>query len=176
MFPLNLMDNFYFIISTRFKLAIFHRHKRHLIHFYDTFTMAIFECHRKILCTYFRRLVSMVIIHEKISNKTQFAKRNLISGLTNNRLQAYCKHNLEHNIHVQNVLQILEASDKMNVPDIKKFALSMIVRDFAQVARLPKMRNLNRHLLIEIIEAMGDVVSELSPNGDVSASGIHSDI
>lgn len=96
-------------------------------------------------------------------------------GLTNNRLQAYCKHNLEHNIHVQNVLQILEASDKMNVPDIKKFALSMIVRDFAQVARLPKMRNLNRHLLLEIIEAMGDVVSELNPNNDLS-SGVHSDI
>lgn len=100
---------------------------------------------------------------------------NLFLGLTNNRLQAYCKHNLEHNIHVQNVLQILEASDKMNVPDIKKFALSMIVRDFAQVARLPKMRNLNRHLLLEIIEAMGDVVSELNPNNDLS-SGVHSDI
>lgn len=100
----------------------------------------------------------------------------IYSGLTNNRLQAYCKHNLEHNIHVQNVLQILEASDKMNVPDIKKFALSMIVRDFAQVARLPKMRNLNRHLLLEIIEAMGDVVSELNPNNDLTSSGVHSDI
>lgn len=98
------------------------------------------------------------------------------SGLTNNRLQAYCKHNLEHNIHVQNVLQILEASDKMSVPDIKKFALSMIVRDFAQVARLPKMKNLNRHLLLEIIEAMGEVVAEFNPNNDLTTSGVHSDI
>lgn len=97
-------------------------------------------------------------------------------GLTNNRLQAYCKHNLEHNIHVQNVLQILEASDKMNVPDIKKFALSMIVRDFAQIARLPKMKSLNRQLLLEIIEAMGDVVAELNPNNDLTTSGVHSDI
>lgn len=77
---------------------------------------------------------------------------------------------------MQNVLQILEASDKMSVPDIKKFALSMIVRDFAQVARLPKMRNLNRHLLIEIIEAMGDVVSELNPQNDLMSSGVHNDI
>lgn len=98
------------------------------------------------------------------------------AGLTNNRLQAYCKHNLEHNIHVQNVLQILEASDKMSVPDIKKFALSMIVRDFAQVARLPKMRNLSRHLLIEIIEAVGEVISELNPNNDLMIAGVHSDI
>lgn len=100
----------------------------------------------------------------------------LLVGLTNNRLEAYCKHNLEHNIHVENVLQILEASDKMNIPDIKKFALSMIVCDFAQVARLPKMRNLNKHLLLEIIEAMGDVVAELNPNNDLTSSAVHSDI
>lgn len=98
------------------------------------------------------------------------------SGLTNNRLQAYCKHNLEHNIHVENVLQILEASDKMNVPDIKSFALGMIVRDFSQVARLPKMKSLNRNLLLEIIEAMGDVVAELNLNNELTTSGLHGDI
>lgn len=90
-------------------------------------------------------------------------------------MQAYCKHNLEHNIHVTNVLQILEASDKMNVPDIKKFALSMIVRDYAQVYKLPKIKALNHHLLLEIIDAMGEVVSELNPNNDL-ISGAHSDI
>lgn len=54
-------------------------------------------------------------------------------GFSNNRLQAFCKHNLEHNIHFENVLQILEASDKMNIPDIKAYALRMIVHDFSQV-------------------------------------------
>lgn len=54
-------------------------------------------------------------------------------GFTNNRLQAFCKHNLEHNIHFENVLQILEASDKMNIPEIKAYALRMIVHDFSQV-------------------------------------------
>lgn len=97
-------------------------------------------------------------------------------GLTNNRLRAYCKHNLEHNIHVQNVLQILEASDRMNVPGIKKYALSMIVREFAQVARLPKMQHLNRSLLLEVIEAMADVLGELRFSNDLSAISVHSDI
>lgn len=94
-------------------------------------------------------------------------------------MQAYCKHNLEQNIHVENVLDILEASDKVDVPDIKKFALSMIVRDFAQVTKLPKLKTLSRELLVEIIESMGDAtthtISEISLN-DLTSYGIHSDI
>lgn len=97
-------------------------------------------------------------------------------GFSNGRLQAYCKHNLEHNIHVQNVLQILEASDKMNVPDIKNYALSMIVRDFSQVARLPKMQMLSRDLLLEVIEAMADVLGEIRFNQDFTSISVHSDI
>lgn len=97
-------------------------------------------------------------------------------GFTNNRLQAFCKHNLEHNIHFQNVLQILEASDKMNVPDIKNYALTMIVRDFSLVARLPKMQNLSRELLLEVIEAMADVLGEIRFKQDLTMISIHSDI
>lgn len=100
----------------------------------------------------------------------------MIQGLTNNRLQAFCKHNLEHNIHVQNVLQILEASDKMNVPDIKKYALSIIVRDFSQVARLPKMQNLSRDLLLEVIAAMAEVLGEIRFNNELTSLSVHSDI
>ena len=36
-------------------------------------------------------------------------------GFTNNRLQAFCKQNLEMNVSVNNVVQILEASDKIQV-------------------------------------------------------------
>lgn len=77
---------------------------------------------------------------------------------------------------MQNVLQILEASDKMKVPDIKKYALSMIVRDFSQVARLPKMQNLSRDLLLEVIEAMADVLGEIRFNHDFTSISVHSDI
>ena len=45
-------------------------------------------------------------------------------GFTNNRLQAFCKQNLETNITFENVLQILEAADRMQAVDMKKFALT----------------------------------------------------
>lgn len=77
---------------------------------------------------------------------------------------------------MQNVLQILEASDKMNVPDIKKYALSMIVRDYSQVARLPKINDLSRELLLEIIEAMADVLAEIRFSHDLTSISVHSDI
>lgn len=100
----------------------------------------------------------------------------MIKGFTNNRLQAFCKHNLEHNITYDNVLQILEASDKMNVPDIKNYALRMIVHDFSQVARLPKMRMLSRDLLLGIIMAMADTLGEIRMNHDLTSISIHSDM
>lgn len=81
-------------------------------------------------------------------------------AFTNNRLQAFCKHNLEHNISHENVLQILEASDRMDVPDIKNYALRMIVQEYAQVVRLPKMKNLSRDLLLDVIMAVADILNE----------------
>ncbi|RZF36495.1 hypothetical protein LSTR_LSTR015297 [Laodelphax striatellus] len=48
-------------------------------------------------------------------------------GFTNNRLQAFCKQNLEMNVTVENVLQILEAADRMQALDMKKYALRLIV-------------------------------------------------
>lgn len=97
-------------------------------------------------------------------------------GFTNKRLQAFCKHNVEHNIHYDNVLQILEASDKMNLPDIKNYALRMIVQDFAQVASLPKMKELSRDLLLEVIQAVGELLGEIRFNQDFASISIHSDL
>ena len=54
-------------------------------------------------------------------------------GFTNNRLQAFCKQNLEMNVTFENVLQILEAADRMQAIDIKKYALSLIVRHLEKV-------------------------------------------
>lgn len=98
-------------------------------------------------------------------------------GFTNNRLQAFCKHNLENNINFENVLQILEASDKMNVPDIKNYALRLIVHDFSLVARLPKMKLLSRELLLDIINSMAEILGESRISQDLMSSiSIHSDI
>lgn len=96
---------------------------------------------------------------------------------TNNRLQAFCKHNLENNIMYDNVLQILEASDKMNVPDIKSYALRMIVHDFGMVGKLPKIKTLSRDLLLDIINAVSDVMGETRLSQDmISHLSINSDI
>lgn len=52
----------------------------------------------------------------------------------------------------------------------------MIVRDFSQVARLPKMQTLSRDLLLEVIEAMADVLGEIRFNQDFTSISVHSDI
>lgn len=54
-------------------------------------------------------------------------------GFTNNRLQAFCKQNLEMNVTFENVIQILEAADRMQACDMKKYALNHIVHHFSQV-------------------------------------------
>ncbi|XP_078277292.1 leucine-zipper-like transcriptional regulator 1 isoform X3 [Rhinoraja longicauda] len=54
-------------------------------------------------------------------------------GFTNNRLQAYCKQNLEMNVTVENVLQILEAADKTQALDMKKHCLHIIVHHFTKL-------------------------------------------
>lgn len=98
-------------------------------------------------------------------------------GFSNNRLQQFCKHNLENNINYENVLQILEASDKMNVIDIKNYALRLIVHDFSLVAKLPKMKLLSRELLLDIITAMAELMGESRLSQDLMSSiSIHSDI
>lgn len=54
-------------------------------------------------------------------------------GFTNNRLQAFCKQNLETNVTSENVLEILEAADRMQATDMKKYALNLIVHHFSKV-------------------------------------------
>ncbi|MGH0177996.1 UNVERIFIED_CONTAM: hypothetical protein FKN15_076111 [Acipenser sinensis] len=54
-------------------------------------------------------------------------------GFSNNRLQAYCKQNLEMNVTVENVLQILEAADKTQALDMKKHCLHIIVHQFIKI-------------------------------------------
>lgn len=100
-------------------------------------------------------------------------------GFTNNRLQAFCKHNLEHNITFDNVLQILEAADKMHVSDIKDHALQIVVHNFNQVIKQPKMQNMSRELLLEILMAIADSVGveglNRALNQDMAAISIHSE-
>ncbi|PNF37011.1 Leucine-zipper-like transcriptional regulator 1 [Cryptotermes secundus] len=95
-------------------------------------------------------------------------------GFTNNRLQAFCKQNLEMNVTFENVIQILEAADRMHTSDMKKYALSLIVHHFPKVARLPKFQTLSRELLLEILAALAEK-SDLKLCQDMSSNSISSD-
>ncbi|ELT93946.1 hypothetical protein CAPTEDRAFT_218846 [Capitella teleta] len=99
-------------------------------------------------------------------------------GFTNHRLQAYCKHNLEMNVSFKNVVQILEAADRIQAHDMKKHALSIIVHHYPKVAKLPQIRLLSRELLLDILDALAQdmalkesrYLSDISSLGDDSLS------
>ncbi|XP_076453190.1 leucine-zipper-like transcriptional regulator 1 isoform X2 [Babylonia areolata] len=93
-------------------------------------------------------------------------------GFTNNRLQAFCKHNLEMNVSCQNVIQILEAADKIQAMDMKKHALNIIVHNFPKVARLPHIENLSKQMLLEIFQALADEMSESRLCQDMSNASL----
>nr|XP_013223390.2 leucine-zipper-like transcriptional regulator 1 [Columba livia] len=81
-------------------------------------------------------------------------------GFSNNRLQAYCKQNLEMNVTVENVLQILEAADKTQALDMKRHCLHIIVHQFIKVSKLPHLRSLSQLLLVDIIESLAKHISD----------------
>lgn len=83
---------------------------------------------------------------------------------SNNRLQVFCKHNLERNVSSENVIQILVAADKSQtqcqvVKNFKQVALNLIVKNFNQVVYQPAFSNLSRELLLDILYAMAEVKS-----------------
>uniref|UniRef100_A0A7M4E9A6 Leucine zipper like post translational regulator 1 n=1 Tax=Crocodylus porosus TaxID=8502 RepID=A0A7M4E9A6_CROPO len=81
-------------------------------------------------------------------------------GFFNNRLQAYCKQNLEMNVTAENVLQILEAADKTQALDMKRHCLHIIVHQFTKVSKLPNLRFLSQPLLLDIIESLANHISD----------------
>lgn len=81
-------------------------------------------------------------------------------GFSNNRLQTFCKQNLEMNVTFQNVIQILEAAHRMQVLDMKKYCLDLIVHHYPEVVRLPRFRMLHKELLLDIAYAVANSMSE----------------
>ncbi|KAG1650537.1 Leucine-zipper-like transcriptional regulator 1 [Nymphon striatum] len=96
-------------------------------------------------------------------------------GFANNRLQAYCKQNLEMNVTIDNVLQILDAADRIQALDMKKYALNLIVHHFPKVQNLPRMRCLSHELLLDILSALANEMSDSKLCQDVSSVSICSD-
>lgn len=95
-------------------------------------------------------------------------------GFSNNRLQAFCKQNLEMNVTFENVIQILEAADKMQATDMKKYALDLIVHHFTKVAKLPRLRMLSKELILDILEVLAESL-DINMRNDVSSGALNSD-
>lgn len=95
-------------------------------------------------------------------------------GFTNNRLQAFCKQNLEMNVTFENVIQILEAADRMQATDMKKYALDLIVHHFPKVAKLPRLRMLSKELILDILEVLAESL-DMNMRNDVTCSFIIND-
>ncbi|XP_023228319.1 leucine-zipper-like transcriptional regulator 1 [Centruroides sculpturatus] len=96
-------------------------------------------------------------------------------GFSNNRLQAFCKQNLEMNVTFENVIQILEAADRIQAIDMKKYALNLIVHHFPKVARLPRFHLLSRELLLDILAALADDMSDSKLCQDMSSASLCTD-
>ena len=93
---------------------------------------------------------------------------------------------------MENVLQILEAADRSQAADMKKYALNLIVRHFSkvkhcvrlldnnsnifhQVARQHRMELLSKELLLDIVHAVADECQDNKLIQDVSCCSINSD-
>lgn len=59
-------------------------------------------------------------------------------NFSNIRLQAICKQNLERNVTHETVIDVLEAADRIQAIDMKKYALELIVLNFKKVQWLWK--------------------------------------
>ncbi|XP_028396682.1 leucine-zipper-like transcriptional regulator 1 [Dendronephthya gigantea] len=77
-------------------------------------------------------------------------------GFTNNRLQAICKSNLEMNVSFKNVVEVLEAADKIGATEMKKHALTLIAQDFPKVTESRSISKLSRDLLLDILYTLAE--------------------
>lgn len=96
-------------------------------------------------------------------------------AFANNRLQAFCKQNLEMNVTSDNVIHILEAADRMQANDMKKYALNLIVLNFTKVAYSPKLYALSKELILDIMRALANEMSDPKLCQDMSSVSISSD-
>ncbi|XP_022913249.1 leucine-zipper-like transcriptional regulator 1 homolog [Onthophagus taurus] len=99
----------------------------------------------------------------------------LFYNFTNNRLQAFCKQNLEMNVNVDNMIQLFEAAHKMQTTDIKSYAKSLIVLNITKIAKLEQLKSLSRELLLEILLAVANDLEQPKICQDLSSISLNSE-
>lgn len=61
-------------------------------------------------------------------------------NFSNIRLQTFCKQNLERNVTPETVIEVLEAADRIQATDMKKYALDLIALNFTKVFIVSRIR------------------------------------
>lgn len=61
-------------------------------------------------------------------------------NFSNIRLQTFCKQNLERNVTPETVIEVLEAADRIQATDMKKYALDLIAFNFTKVLSVRRIR------------------------------------
>eukprot|EP00405_Crypthecodinium_cohnii_P046396 CAMPEP_0206586266 /NCGR_PEP_ID=MMETSP0325_2-20121206/36914_1 /ASSEMBLY_ACC=CAM_ASM_000347 /TAXON_ID=2866 /ORGANISM="Crypthecodinium cohnii, Strain Seligo" /LENGTH=857 /DNA_ID=CAMNT_0054093979 /DNA_START=48 /DNA_END=2621 /DNA_ORIENTATION=+ len=87
-------------------------------------------------------------------------------GLTNLRLKHFCELNVRDSFDEAHVLQLFEASSRLNVDVVRAMALDFIVANFNTVCRQPALELLDKPLLIEIIKGLAEKLPQRAGGGD----------
>ncbi|XP_050307728.1 leucine-zipper-like transcriptional regulator 1 [Anthonomus grandis grandis] len=77
-------------------------------------------------------------------------------NFSNIRLQTFCKQNLERNVTHETVLEVLEAADRIQATDMKKYALDLIALNFTKVVKQPRFKMLDKALILDILYILAD--------------------
>ena len=83
-------------------------------------------------------------------------------GFANLQLHAHCKASLEQNVCVDNVVSLLEASDSIDLKEMKDRCLSLITKHFPALIVQPEFRNLKKELLLNVMEALAKTFGEFT--------------
>jgi hypothetical protein len=77
-------------------------------------------------------------------------------GLTNSRLKHFCELCVNGSLNEAHVLQLFEASSRLNVEAVRSMALDFIITHFQSVCRQPAMEQLDKPLLVDILKSLAD--------------------
>lgn len=84
-------------------------------------------------------------------------------GLTNLRLKHFCELCVKDSFNEAHVLELFEASSRLNVEAVRAMALEFIVTHFHSVCRQPALELLDKPLLVEIMKGLADRLPQPLP-------------
>jgi len=77
-------------------------------------------------------------------------------GLSNSQLKHFCEFSVRASFNEAHILQLFEASSRLNVEGVRGMALDFIIANFQSVSRQPSLELLDKSLIIEIIKGVAD--------------------